>query len=65
MSPRATSMLLSPKKGGNKWRLCIDSRAIKKLTVKYQYSLSRIDDLLDCFSGAKIFSKIDLISGYH
>lgn len=30
-----------------------------------KYSLLHIDDLFDQFKGAKIFSKIDLLSGYH
>ncbi|GJX10695.1 hypothetical protein Tco_0200554 [Tanacetum coccineum] len=45
--------------------MCIDYRALNKLTVKNRYPLPRIDDLFDQLQGSSVYSKIDLRSGYH
>nr|GEV15310.1 putative reverse transcriptase domain-containing protein [Tanacetum cinerariifolium] len=45
--------------------MCIDYRELNKLTVKNRYPLPRIDDLFDQLQGLSVYSKIDLIMGYH
>jgi hypothetical protein len=53
------------KKKDQSLRLCVDYRPLNIITIKNKYSLPLIDILFDQLAGAKVFSKVDLRSGYH
>nr|GEZ30248.1 putative reverse transcriptase domain-containing protein [Tanacetum cinerariifolium] len=63
-SPWGAPVLFVKKKDGS-FRMCIDYRELNKLTVKNAYPHPRIDDLFDQLQESRVYSKIDLRSGYH
>ena len=63
-SPFGAPVLFVKKKTGE-FRMCVDYRALNKVTIPNRYPLPRIDDLLDRMQGAKVFSSLDLLSAYH
>jgi hypothetical protein len=63
-SPWGCPALFVKKKDGS-LRLCVDYKPLNAVTIKNKYPLPRIDVLFNQLAGAKVFSKIDLHSGYH
>ena len=57
--------VLFVKKKDGSLRLCIDYRQLNRVTIRNQYPLPRIDELFDQLQGSRVYSKIDLRSGYH
>ena len=63
-SPWGAPVLFAKKKDKT-LRMCINYRQLNRVTIKNQYPLPRIDNLLDQLRGAQVYFKIDLCTGYH
>ena len=63
-SPFGAPIMFVEKPDGRGYRVVCDWRMLNKLTVKNRYPLPRIDETLDRLSGSKVFSSLDLNSGY-
>jgi hypothetical protein len=63
-SPWGAPVLFVQNKDGSQ-RMCVDYRSLNDVIMKNKYSLPRVEDLFDHMRGARVFSKIDLRSGYH
>ena len=57
--------MLFAKKKDKTLRLCINYRKLNRVTIKNRYPFPRIDDLFDQLIGAQVYSKTDLLIGYH
>src|SRR5690349_15378674 len=63
-SPYGAPVIFVKKKNGE-LQMCIDYHALNKITIKNRFPIPLIDDLVDRLHNAKIFTKIDLCSGYN
>ena len=63
-SPWASPVVLVRKKDGG-WRMCVDYRRLKTVTKFDCFPLPRLDEALDAFVGATVFSSLDLAMAYH
>jgi hypothetical protein len=59
-----SSLVLLVKKKDITYRFCVDYRHLNAITVKGQYLVPSIDELLDELSGASWFSSLDLCAGF-
>ena len=64
-TPWVSPIVVTPKKNTDKIRVCVDMREPNKAIMRERHQMPTVDELINDLNGAKIFSKVDLRSGYH
>ncbi|GAX83745.1 hypothetical protein CEUSTIGMA_g11170.t1 [Chlamydomonas eustigma] len=64
ISPFGAPILFLPKPDGT-LRCVLDYRELNAVTIKNRHPIPRIDDIIDQFRGASVFSNLDLVSAYN
>ena len=63
-SPYGAGVLFAKKKD-NSLRMCIDYRALNRITIPSRCPVPKIDEMLDNMAKARYFTKMDLAQGFH
>ncbi|KAM9985839.1 hypothetical protein ACTFIZ_002137 [Dictyostelium cf. discoideum] len=63
-SPVSSSVVLRPKPDGS-MRMCINYTKLNNITVKDRYPIPDINEIWNQIKGSKVYSKLDMISGYY
>ena len=63
-SPWASPVVVV-RKNDSGWRMCVDYRRLNSVTKFDFFPLPRLDEALDSFANATVFSSLDLAMAYH
>lgn len=64
-TPWISPIVAIPKKNQHEIRACVDMRQPNKVIIRERHIMPTVEELIHDLNGAKVFSKLDLRSGYH